>query len=175
LGAENVTAEMVANLENSLAGYEEMVSSVGEGMLKAAKKSFDSLDTDSLSISGKEAIANTLEQALVYGGEEGLANAEEIIGSLTEEELGEFSNAIAGIDWNTADINSLDKALKDAGITTEFTGEQLQGFIDTMHEAGVTTTESLTSRYGEVSKITSGLETGDTISQEDYDTLGEEY
>ena len=175
LGAENVTAEMVTNLENSLAGYEDMVSSVGEGMLKAAKKSFDNLDTDSLSISGKEAIANTLEQALVYGGKEGLANAEEIIGSLTEEELGEFSDAIAGIDWNTVDVNSLDKALKDAGITTEFTGEQLQGFIDAMHEAGVATTESLTSRYSEVSKIASDLETGDTISQEDYDTLGEEY
>jgi hypothetical protein len=44
-----------------------------------------------------------------------------------------------------------------------------------MREAGIASTESLTSRYAEVAKISKGLEYGDTISQEDYMALGEEY
>ena len=175
LGAENVTDEMVANLEQSLSGYEEMVASVGNGLLSAAKESFDSLDTSSLSIAGKEAIANTLEQALVYGGEQGLENAKNLISQLNDEDLGEFSKIISNIDWQTMDVDSFNDILQDAGITTQFTSEQLDTFIDSMREVGIASTNTLTDRYSKITKITNGLETGDTISQEDYDTLGEEY
>lgn len=175
LGAENVTDEMVANLEQSLSGYDEMVASVGNSLLSAAKDSFDSLDTSSLSIAGKEAIANTLEQALVYGGEQGLENAKNLINQLNDEDLGEFSKIISNIDWQTMDVNSFNDILQDAGITTQFTSEQLDTFINSMREVGITSTNTLTDRYSKITKITNGLETGDTISQEDYDTLGEEY
>jgi hypothetical protein len=100
-----------------------MAASVGEGMLKAAKDAFDSIDTSSLSISGKETIANVLEQALILGGEEGLNQVQGIIGSLKDGELDEFTSAIGSIDWNTIDINTLDELLKDAGVTTDFTSE----------------------------------------------------
>lgn len=177
LGAENVTDEMVANLEQALSGYDEMVASVGNGLLSAAKTSFDELKdkTSSLSIAGKEAIANTLEQALVYGGEQGLENAKNLISQLNDEDLGEFSKIISNIDWQTMDVDSFNDILQDAGITTQFTSEQLDTFIDSMREVGIASTNTLTDRYSKITKITNGLETGDTISQEDYDTLGEEY
>lgn len=177
LGAENVTDEMVANLEQALSGYDEMVASVGNGLLSAAKTSFDELKdkTSSLSIAGKEAIANTLEQALVYGGEQGLENAKNLINQLNDEDLGEFSKIISNIDWQTMDVDSFNDILQDAGITTQFTSEQLDTFIDSMREVGIASTNTLTDRYSKITKITNGLETEDTISQEDYDTLGEEY
>lgn len=173
LGAENFD-EAVASFNEGLTSVQTALNSAGDNLTETVKGVYDSLDTSDLDTQAKKNLGNVLTKAFINAGSEGLSAVKEIFSGI-EDGSEEFAGALDGIDWQTATISTVIEALDKAGVAGNWTAEQLQALIDALYETGKASLESATQNYAAIHKITDGLNQGDTISAEDYTTLGTEY
>lgn len=173
LGAENFD-EAVASFNEGLTSVQTALNSAGDNLTETVKGTYDSLDTSDLDAQAKKNLGDVLTKAFINAGSEGLSAVKEVFSGI-ENGSEEFAGALDGIDWQTATISTVTEALNKAGVTGNWTAEQLQALIKALHETGKASLESATQNYAAIHKITDGLSQGDTISAEDYTTLGTEY
>jgi TP901 family phage tail tape measure protein len=150
-------------------------SSIGNNMLSMAKDAFENLENkDQWTAAAQKSVANLMENAFESSGSKGLVALTSIFNELDSNEAQSFADAINGMSFDDISANDLATALKEAGIETDFTTEQLNNLIDALDTAS-TSIEKLTSSYKAQNDIISSLSTGDTISAEDYQTLDDAY
>jgi hypothetical protein len=87
------------------------------------------------------------------------------------EDAGKMASILANVDWQTTNIEDLTALLEDAGIETDGFANELEKLIDLMQEGQNIGFEGAAEIYKTAHDIIDGLEKGDTISAEDYDSL----
>ena len=145
-------------------------SSIPEGVSEA----FNSLETDGLSLNGKQAILDMLENAMIQGGHESRDAVAEMLKDVPQENLEEFSEALGGINWETATIEDVRAALDRAGLSADDLGIDLYALMEAMQNTDKVTLQSVQEKYKTLNDIASGLKSGDKIEAEDYLTLSDE-
>ena len=180
LGLEDST-QLYNRLNSEINNTILALSDVSSELTNTTKQSYDNLDLKSYNIKQKEIVADTLEDALINGGVEGVKAVEEVFSSLGDQG-GEFAEILQDIDWQTADVETVKSAMEDAGIEMDKLGtdfdQKLPGLIEGLKSAEVASTEtlgSLSEDYVELDNILKEVqETGDTISKESYEKLDPE-
>ena len=162
--------------KESIEDYGTALDDFTKNMVSSARETFEDIDdTEDLSLSGKKAIAEALEDALVYSGEEVMSSMSDMFNRMDSTDLKKFTDVTSEIsNWGDVSLSSLKEQLEEAGIATDLTDEELKEYIEIMREATGATQDfnSLSKTYGEIHEIIDELATGDTISAENYEKLG---
>lgn len=145
------------------------------GQLKAAYKN--------VSIDGLKTISSALNQAFKTGGEEGANSLQTLLEDLgddpeTQQKMAEIAS---GIDFSESNAMDLFKTqLREAGIETEVLGEKWDAVVVAMSKASNSSLTMLTNfskvrdTVKEINSIAADLQTGDVISDEEYDKIVKE-
>lgn len=140
---------------------------------ESLKKLFDSIDYSEMTSGAMKNFANAYEQIFEQGGEEALA----IIDSIVEgagDNADEVAALIANTDWTNWDsIEALKTSCADLGYEID------DNLILELQKANGAVKDFDATQFCEqlasIVKIIGELQTGDTISAEDYAALGEGY
>lgn len=163
--------------KKSLEDYGTALNTFTDNMISSARETFENInDTDDLTLAGKKSIAEALENALVYSGEETMSSMSDMFNRMDAIDLRKFTDVTSEIsNWGDVTLTSFKQSLEDAGVATNLTDEELKEYIRTMQEATGATKDfnSLSKTYADIHSIIDELETGDSISSEDYQKLGE--
>lgn len=170
--------------EHGFEGFQDAIDDYGtaldtftENLLPNVQEAFDAIDdTEGLSVTGQKAIAQALQDAMVYGGQDAVDGLTNTFKQMTKDDLATFGDVTSKItDWGNTSVTDLQDALEEAGMETELTTAQLDEYIKVMRDANNVTMDfsKIATEYAEAMKIASGLETGKTISAEDYQKLGD--
>ena len=162
-------------IQNAINAYDSKLADVGKDVLsKAAVSAFESIDSKGdASLAGQQALSNIIEGAFVASGREGAQAVADLIDDNVSN-IDDFTTAISGIDWETTSVEQLKNTLKQAGVETDFTDDELRQFINTMQTSQIAV-EDATEGYNALHGVIDGLKNGDTISAEDYEALGAGY
>ena len=145
---------------------------VGEGFVTTVQNALNGMDLSDLNMNQATELGNILQQAFIVGGSEGMTAVQEMFKSASAEGFGdEFIDAIGDLDWESVTPKELSSRLQEAGVTTQFTEEQLQIFIDTM-ASGATTAADASAKFKTLNDIIKDIKVGDTIDAQSYEDLG---
>lgn len=167
--------DLVTQLLNSITDYEKTRDNVFSNLLEdtenAIAKNVSQTVQDNMTIAEMSTMGQHINKAALSGAtEDDLAFLTKDIFNKAGEEAGELAVALNEINWTDITPDKLNKALKEAGITVNYTTDELNRLIDLMNTGAVESIDSIASKlktFDEVSKIGQG----DTISEEQYNTL----
>jgi TP901 family phage tail tape measure protein len=136
--------------------------------------------TEELGLNASKKLQEMLESAsqgaMAEGGEKMAEFFNKIMSGQTEEDAGKILSALTDIDWSSWDatdqaINTLDRL----GLNIDMTKEEWEEMAAAMREANnaspIETMQNLVNTMSQLHEITSELEFGDVISEEDYNRL----
>lgn len=149
---------------NALSNYSKYTQDLIQ--LEIDTKAQNDMSITELSIMGQH-----VNKALLTFGKEG---ADFIAGiyDQAKDEAGELAQEMENIDWSTATPTELSEQLKEAGITTTYTTEQLSDLIITMRQATNDGIKDFEKQIKSLSDVFS-LTTGSNISEEQFAGLSE--
>ena len=128
-----------------------------------------------LTLAEVDALGQVMDQALIVSGTSGVQLVSDMFKKAQAEGFGdELVDVLKNVDWAAASPKSLTQALQDAGIEMEFSTEALQALIDTMDNSELTF-DAATKKYKTLNDIIKDINTGDTISAEEFKALGDGY
>lgn len=167
-----ITAE---EFKEDLNNFRTAINSVSDNATAAVREAYAELDSDiqGLTLSGKETIVDTLQQAKTYSGKAAMDMVADYIDKLDEGSLQEFVDVLSTIDWETTSAEDFASALEEAGVETNLTTDEILAFGEALSRIAPPDFDSLAETYASIHEIIDGLETGDTIEAEDYETLGD--
>ena len=162
-------------IQTAIGAYESDLENIGKDVLsKVVVGAFESIDAKgNASLAGQQALSNIIEDAFVASGREGAQAIADLIDDNVSN-IDDFTTAISGIDWETTSVEQLKNTLKQAGVETDFTDDELRQFINTMQTSQIAV-EDATEGYNALHGVIDSLKNGDTISAEDYEALGAGY
>lgn len=180
----NLTDEELTNIlgtdyaedfQTAVDNYATALDDFKSSLLYSAQKAFDDLDADkeNLSVTGQKAIGQALNDAMVNGGKEAMDSVQKAFDSMDETNIEDFTNLVSGIDWSTTDAEDFIEKMKESGIETELTTQELYDFANALSTVGPKTFDELAEHYSKVQGIVKDLNFGDTISADDYKELGD--
>lgn len=157
--------------------FSTALNNITTNMSENAKKAYNSINNlEDLTLGDQKTLANLVQDAYINNGTEG-ANAlvEQINNAFANgaktEDVMEFTNIVNGIDWDTASIADFRNALSNAGIDVAALGIDIDAIFEAMTDGGSRTLSSIQDNYKKIQDIVKDLQSGDTISDEDYNTL----
>lgn len=157
--------------------FSTALDNITTNMSENAKKAYESINgLEDLTLSNQKTLANLVQDAYINNGTEG-ANAlvEQINNAFTKgakaEDVIEFTNVVNSIDWSTASIADFRNALSNAGIDVAALGIDVNSIFEAMADGGSKALSSIQDSYKKIQDIVKDLQSGDTISDEDYNTL----
>lgn len=155
--AENANNQLTGIID----GYTDSVSS----QMNAFK---DSGDLNGLTLEDVDALGDALQQAFINSGTDGMNTLSEMYQQAAEAGFGdEFVDAIGDIDWSNITTDELEDYFKDAGISTNYTTDQLASLIEVMDDTSLSVEEAC-EKFASLVSILKDLNTGDTITAEEY-------
>lgn len=135
---------------------------------------------DKLTLDQAKKLADAYNQIEEVGGEELASMTDQIFAQMTTEQAEEAFDQLANIDWSSwDDIEAFKEHLKSLGIDFEAQGIDIEAYADQLQAVNEAMRETdlagVAERWNAFKEKFSDLELGDTISAEDYATLGEGY
>ena len=157
--------------------FSTALDNVTANMSENAEKAYQSISNlEDLTLGDQKTLANLVQDAYINNGTEG-ANAlvEQINNAFANgaktEDVMEFTNVISSIDWSTASIADFRNALNNVGIDIAALGVDINTIFEAMAEGGSKSFSSIQENYKKIQDIVKDLQSGDTVSDEDYNTL----
>lgn len=173
---------MIESFEEELDNIDDAWDDVADNLSKQAKKAFnnamDSGVFDELSLTQAKEVTKLYQTAFENGGREGAQELNELISDMftkAGDDADELSDVLTGVDWQTTNVEALKIELKEAGVEVSATNEELTKFIELMQSAGEASLEAAQLLYAALHEIAEDLETGETITAEEFDALGPGY
>ena len=173
---------MIESFEEELDNIDDAWDDVADNLSRQAKKAFnDAMDSgafDELSLTQAKEVSKLYQTAFENGGREGAQSLNELVEKMfthAGDDADELSDVLTGIDWQTTNVEALKGELKEAGIETGATNEELTKFVELMQQAGAVSLETAQLLYAALHEIAEELETGETITAEEFDALGPGY
>lgn len=159
--AENANTQLTSIIDS----YTDSVSS----QMSALR---DSGALTGMTLEDVDALGGALQQAFINSGTEGMQTLSDLYSQAAEAGFGdEFVDALSGIDWDTATPTTLIEALEECGVETDYSEESLRALIAAMKDYD-SEIQNANNKYKTLHDIIDGLETGDTITDEQYKALG---
>ena len=137
------------------------IENFAETLSPTVQKAFNALDKKDMTEAVQKQIGTAMQKAFAKG--------------IDPNQLAGFYSKITNfdaldtlnLDFNTATIDDLRNALREAGLTTNYTNEQLQAYIDAQKQVQEVTLETLQNNYKTIHDITDKLKDGGSISAQD--------
>ena len=177
LGYDSIEA-LQTGIEQAIKDGEDAWDDVGKHLTSTAKKAFkDSMNSgifDDLTLEQTNQMADLFQDAFANGGAEGLESLQNSLNVMFEksgQDAGKMAAILANVDWQTTNIEDLTAILEDAGIETDGFANELENLIELMQEGQNIGFDGAANIYKTAHEIIDDLETGDTISSEDYNNL----
>ena len=177
LGYDSIEA-LQTGIEQAIKDGEDAWDDVGKHLTSTAKKAFkDSMNSgifDDLTLEQTNQMADLFQDAFANGGAEGLESLQNSLNVMFEksgQDAGKMAAILANVDWQTTNIEDLTAILEDAGIETDGFANELENLIELMQEGQNIGFDGAANIYKTAHEIIDDLETGDTISNEDYNNL----
>lgn len=156
--------------------------SITDNMSTSAKTIYDDTLKDKIkdrSISEQKSVANLIQNAFETSGRQGaMAIADQINEALKNgidiNDIFDFTDVVNNFDWSSGSLTDFSDALAAAGVDAKELGIDVEAIFKTMTQQSATALENIQKKYKNVHDIVSGLSTGDSISDEDYNTLTSE-
>ena len=167
---EAFITSFIGAFEDYTVDYDKVYNDLVSGA-KAIVNGLSEAIKNSLTTAELGQIAKIIEDAYLISGKEGA----EFMASMIEAagaEGSELAGVLDTLDWGTMDVTSLAKVLKDAGIATKFTADELEDMIDVMTHDVPKAAEALAKEFQTLSELEK-LKQGDIISQDTYNSIDE--
>lgn len=149
-------------------------NTVFDEFLEKVQNKVTDLNLSEVDLKGQKNIGKLLQDVFVYEGEEALNATTAMLKKLKPKELSGFAKVLdTTTDWYKIDLNGLKTTLRESGVATSFTDDELQNLINSMRAVAKETDDltKLQNDYAEAKKAIKGLKIGDTIDKEAYDKL----
>lgn len=154
--------------------FEAETTKLRDNMTEKTREIFDGLansgELDNMTLGSQKAIAQALDKAVVSGSNDAFKLIEDSLKD-SSVDAENFAGIFNDINWNNESVYDFKKKLKEVGVDTNNLDVDLQQLILSMQDSS-TALESLAETFAKINKIISGIQKGDTISAEDYATLG---
>ena len=177
LGYESIEA-LQAGVEAAIENGEDAWDDVGKSLTDTARTAFkNSMKSgmfDDLTLEQTNQMANLFKEAFENGGVEGLNSLQSNLSVMFEKsgkDASEMAAILGRVDWQTTNIEDLTAMLEEAGIETDGFADELANLIELMQEGQNIGFDGAAEIYKTAHEIIDDLETGDTISGEDYENL----
>lgn len=181
LGTDDVASvlgdDWYTNFNSAAVNFEHALDDLTKNMSENATKAYQAIDgLDNMTIANQKELADAVQNAFEANGSAG-ANAlvEQINAALadgaSQEDISAFNDVLSGMNWDTASIADFKDALVNAGIDAEKLGIDVNAIFDAMSTGATNELSNIQKTYKEIQDIAKDLATGDTISDEDYNTL----
>ena len=177
LGYESIEA-LQAGVEEAIENGEDAWDDVGKSLTDTARTAFkNSMKSgmfDDLTLEQTNQMANLFKEAFENGGVEGLNSLQSNLSVMFEKsgkDASEMATILGRVDWQTTNIEDLTAMLEEAGIETDGFADELANLIELMREGKNIGFDGTAEIYKTAHEIIDDLETGDTISSEDYENL----
>ena len=168
--------EVYSKWINAWDNGQKALNNAGDQLTKTSKEFFDSLNLDDLNVEEKNSLAGFMNEAFINAGKDGVQAFSDAFNAVSEgEDKAAFIESLESIDWKTAEVKDVRQAFLDAGVAIDITDEALQNMINSMNGTVIATLSSATENYAALHEIIDGLETGDTITAEQFEALGDGY
>jgi hypothetical protein len=95
-----------------------------------------------------------INDAVLASGEEAAAFVANNIYAKAGEEAGDLAEALDTINWNDVSASELSKTLEDAGISTQFTTNELNTLIDIMSVDALIAIDALAEKIKTLNSLT---------------------
>lgn len=156
--------------------YLEDRDNIDSNLTKYAQNIVDSLGsnlTDAMSTAELGKMSKHINDAVLASGEEAAAFVANNIYAKAGEEAGDLAEVLDTINWNDVSASELSKTLEDAGISTQFTTNELNTLIDIMSVDALMAIDALAEKIKSLNALTK-LSQGDTITADQFDALSGE-
>lgn len=158
------------NFETALDGLTDHMSESAGNIYKTIQ------GLKTMTIANQLELADAIQSAFEANGSEGAkALVEQINAALadgaSQEDISSLNDVLSGMNWNTASIADFKDALVNAGIDAEKLGIDINAIFEAMSTGAANELSNIQKTYKEIQDIAKDLSTGDTISDEDYNTL----
>lgn len=181
LGTDDVASvlgdDWYTNFNSAAVNFEHALDDLTKNMSENAIKAYQAIDgLDNMTIANQKELADAVQSAFEANGSAG-ANAlvEQINAALadgaSQEDISAFNDVLSGINWDTASIADFKDALVNAGIDAEKLGIDVNAIFDAMSTGATNELSTVQETYKAIQDIAKDLATGDSISDEDYNTL----
>ena len=186
LGTDDVASilgeDWYENFNSAAIDFETAIGSITDHLSDSAKKIYENISgIDKLSLGAQQSVAKLIQDTFNAQGGEAATKLGETINDvlsndkISDEDKEKFISTLNSIEWDTASIGDFKTALKSAGIDLSKFGLDAEELFDMLSTAGSASLETIRDQYKEVQGIIKGLKTGDTISDEDYQKLVDQY
>lgn len=156
--------------------------SIAAGMSYSARQSFEKFrDNGDLTIASQKIISNLLQNAFEVGGLQASDDLSNSIAELIKTSGKDANEVITKLSQLPSDsyssINSFKDALAKVGINADnLSNEALQHLIDALQEVGEAASKAANHlQYNNLQKVINQVQSGNNLTQEEYDTLPEEF
>lgn len=181
LGTDDVASvlgdDWYTNFNSAAVNFEHALDDLTKNMSENAIKAYQAIDgLDNMTIANQKELADAVQSAFEANGSAG-ANAlvEQINTALadgaSQEDISSLNDVLSGMNWDTASIADFKDALVNAGIDAEKLGIDVNAIFEAMSTGAVNELSTVQETYKAIQDIVKDLATGDTISDEDYNTL----
>ena len=160
--------------------FETALTGLTGQMSKSAADIYKNIQgLDDMTIGNQKELADAVQSAFEANGSEGAtALVKQINAALadgaSQDDISVLNDVISGMNWDTASIADFKDALVNAGIDAEKLGIDVNAIFDAMSTGAANELSSIQETYKSIQDIIKDLTTGDTISDEDYNTLAEQ-
>ena len=181
LGTDDVASvlgdDWYTNFNSAAVNFEHALDDLTKNMSENAIKAYQAIDgLDNMTIANQKELADAVQSAFEANGSAG-ANAlvEQINAALadgaSQEDISSLNDVLSGMNWDTASIADFKDALVNAGIDAEKLGIDVNAIFEAMSTGSANELSTVQETYKAIQDIVKDLATGDTISDEDYNTL----
>ena len=172
-GYESADA-MIKAYKQELKNFDLNLDAITKDLSPKLKEAFNNLDVSNVTITGQKALTDALSDVMLHAGDEGVATFTNIYNQLDSDELDTFAQALDNIDWQTTDVTTLQQTLKDLGIETKISRDDLEDFIDTMSDPRIpASVETLQEQFDALYKIQQNVLDSGSIDLDAYTSLSD--
>lgn len=181
LGTDDVASvlgdDWYTKFNSAAVNFETALEGLTDHMSTSAAAIYQTIQgLEGMTIANQKELADAVQSAFEANGSAG-ANAlvEQINAALvdgaSQEDISAFNDVLSGMNWDTASIADFKDALVNAGIDAEKLGIDVNAIFDAMSTGAANELSTVQETYKAIQDVVKDLATGDTISDEDYNTL----
>lgn len=171
--------EFIRYIQDGVNASIDTMQELGKNMGETARTIFEGIDVSNIDIGGQEAIANAISSTYRSSGKESANYLSEIFKEAGDD-AGEVAKIINSIDWTQNDaMYQVNQALEEQGIYLNTSTDAWRNYSFAAREAAIATQdvndrlETFKQNLKDFKDVTSDIEFGTVISDEDYQNLVE--
>lgn len=127
----------------------------------------EAISDEDLTVGSEKAIVDSIKNAIANGGKEAYQELLSIYEDM--DNVDGFEKVVSDLDLSNTSVQQLSQKLKEAGVETGLTNDQLAKYIELIKQQGEVLSPE--QNYANIHQIVDGLKAGDTVDPQQAETL----